>query len=71
MLILDWSIKWLKSVIDPDPESKISAAVVQACPKAAVNFFGAKYELNIFWSHLLTESSSFLNRAIQIEINFD
>ena len=37
MLILDLSIKWLKSLIDPDPDSKIATVVVRYCPKAAVS----------------------------------
>ena len=51
MLILDISIKWLKSVLDLDPESKIPTALVEHCPKATVSFF---------WNFWLSRFSFFL-----------
>jgi hypothetical protein len=37
MLILDLSIKWLKSFVDSDPELKITAILVRHSPKAVVS----------------------------------
>ena len=36
MLILDISIKWIKSLFEYDPEQKIAKILVKHCPKATV-----------------------------------
>ena len=39
MLILDISIKWIKSLFEYDPEQKIAKILVKHCPKATVKRF--------------------------------
>jgi hypothetical protein len=36
MLILDISIKWIKSLLEYDPEEKIPKVLVKNCPKVTV-----------------------------------